>query len=318
MRCPFLREAQVKFCRASAYSKMIVRLPEQPEHERCSTSGYVNCSVAKKHLEERPSIDHCPFLNESLVQYCTAAAITKYIPYTESILSKCGTNSHTYCELFLGLSQPNEAVSETDVLNIGVNGGLPIVDEIKIPRNLFYSPNHMWLDIGNDDVYHIGIDAFLSKVIGSCDHITFLTTGGFHRPTVSFSVRGVELQCTFPMQLNIVRANTYLRSNPEKVFADPYTIGWLFEVKGEKPHRRGEHFNGLISGSDAAVWMKKEIERMTSLAHTMSALPDMHEAQLMADGGSFGPGFAHHLTREDLLKLFNDYFSPLTRWDIQQ
>ena len=108
MRCPFLREAQVKFCRASAYRKMIVRLAEQPEHERCSSREYVNCPAAKQHMEDRPSIDHCPFLHESLVQYCTAAAVTKYIPYTESVLSQCGTESHKYCELYLGLAQPQE------------------------------------------------------------------------------------------------------------------------------------------------------------------------------------------------------------------
>jgi len=315
MRCPFIREAQVKFCRASVYKKMIVRLAEQPENERCSSREYVNCPAAKQHLEEHPSIDHCPFLNESLVQYCSAAAVTKYIPYSESAISQCGTDSHKYCELFLGLSQSAEPITESETRDFCINGIHQYVDDVKIPGNLFFSPNHMWMDVGNDGICHIGVDAFMTKVLGSVDHITFITTKGFHRPTVSFSVKGVDIQFVFPLQLNIIRANTYLRTNPEKIFTDPYTIGWLFEATAEKTKQRNNKFDGLISGADSYTWMKQEMKRMTSLAHKISAQPDMRGAVLMADGGNFQSGIAQQLLREELLKLHNDFFSPLAGWN---
>ena len=198
---------------------MIIRLAEQPENERCSSPDYVNCAAAKQHLEDRPSIDHCPFLHESLVQYCTAAAVTKFIPYTESVLSQCGTDSDKYCELFLGLSQPID--ENTDKIQSCKDGNCAVrtVDDIKIPSNLFFSPNHMWMEIGNDGVCHVGIDAFLAKVLGTVDQITFGTTKGFHHPTISLTVRGVDLQFVFPIQMNITRANTYLRTNPDKIVA---------------------------------------------------------------------------------------------------
>jgi glycine cleavage system H lipoate-binding protein len=314
MRCPFLREAQVKFCRASAYRKMIVRLAEQPENERCSSREYVNCPAAKQHMEDRPSIDHCPFLHESLVQYCTAAAVTKYIPYTESVLSQCGTDSHKYCELYLGLANPNETVSPSSPAE--QNGICPQynIEDIKIPGNLYFSPNHMWMEVGNDGVCHIGVDAFLAKVLGTVDQITFVTTKGYHRPAISFTVRGVDLHFVFPHQMNITRANTYLRTNPEKIMADPYTVGWLFETTEEKTKSRNEKIDGLISGCDVYPWMKQEMERMTTLAHQISAQPDMRGAVLMADGGYFQSGFVQRLTREELLKLYNEFFSPLTLW----
>ncbi len=314
MRCPFLREAQVKFCRASAYRKMIVRLSEQPENERCSSREYVNCPAAKQHMEDRPSIDHCPFLHESLVQYCTAAAVTKYIPYTESVLSQCGTDSHKYCELYLGLAQPNESVTITGSSDMLAHCPDHTIDDVTCPGNLFYTPNHMWMEIGNDGVCHIGIDAFLAKALGTVDHITFVTTKGYHRPAISFSVGGVDLQFVFPLHMNITRANTYLRTNPDKIMADPYTVGWLFETTEEKTKSRSNKIEGLISGCDVQPWMKQEMERMTSLAHQISAQPDMRGAVLMADGGFFQKGFVHQLTREELLKLYNDFFSPLTLW----
>ncbi|MFA5832930.1 MAG: hypothetical protein WDA22_05560 [Bacteroidota bacterium] len=317
MRCPFLREAQVKFCRASAYRKMIVRLAEQPDNERCSSREYINCSAAKQHLEDRPSIDHCPFLHESLVQYCTAAAVTKYIPYTESVLSQCGTESHKYCELYHTLAQPQESTTEMEIANGNGSHYQNTVEDVKIPHHLFFSPNHMWMDIGIDGVCHIGVDAFMMKVLGPIDEITFITNKGYQRPTVSFSIRGVDLQFVFPMQMNITRANTYLRTNPEKINADPYTVGWLFETTETKFKNMNEQPNGLITGQLVHPWMVKEMNRMTSLAHKISSQPDMHGAILMADGGCFQTGLAQRLTREELLQLYNDFFSPLALWNLQ-
>lgn len=318
MRCPFLREAQVKFCRASVFRKMIVRLPEQPENERCSSRDYVNCPSAKQRLEEHPSVDHCPFLHESLVQYCSAAAVTQYIPYTESVLSQCGTDSHKYCELFHTLAQPNDGMCECDIPQKNGNKIQHLIDDVNIPSNLFYSPNHMWLDIGNDGVNHIGIDAFLAKVLGSAENITFLATKGFQRPTVSFSVHGVELQFIFPIPFNITRSNTYLRTNTGKIFSNPYTIGWLFETTDDKTKNNSERTEGLISGAKIYPWMKKEMERMTSLAHIISSKPEMNGSVLMADGGIFQIGFAQQLTREELLTLYNNFFAPMVLWKEKQ
>lgn len=317
MRCPFLREAQVKFCRASAYRKMIVRLAEQPANERCSSREYVNCPAAKQHMEDRPSIDHCPFLHESLVQYCTAAAVTKYIPYTESVLSQCGTDSHKYCELYHGLAQPQECSDDAAAGTCNGNGSLQFVDDVKVPSHLYFSANHMWLDVGTDGICHIGVDAFLTKVLGTVDHITFISNKGFHRPAVSFSVRGVEMQFVFPMAMNITRANTYLRTNPEKIIADPYTVGWLFETTEDKMKPLQNLTEGFITGETIQPWMQREMSRMTTLAHRAASQPDMRGAVLMADGGTFQSGFAQRLTREELLKLYNDFFSPLALWNLQ-
>jgi len=314
MRCPFLREAQVKFCRASAYRKMIVRLPEQSKHERCTSPEYVNCPAVKQHSEEHPSVDHCPFLHESLVQYCTAAAVTKYIPYSESVLSRCGTESYKYCDLYLAFAQPQDT---TELSSSSHNGVKRSDDEIRVPSELYFSPNHMWMDIGNDDIVHIGIDAFLAKVIGSADHVTFATTTGFHRPTVSFTIRGVDLPFVFPIPVHLLRANTYLRTHPEKIFSDPYTHGWLFEASLDRFKHTEVRHTSLLSGNEARLWMNNELQRLNTFVHNVSAQPDKHGVVLMSDGGSFQTGFVHLLAKEELLKLYNDFFSPLAVWNTQ-
>ncbi len=312
MRCPFLREAQVKFCRASAYKKMIVRLPEQPENERCSSAEYVNCPAAKTHIEDMPSVDHCPFLNESLVQYCTAAAVTKYIPYSESVNSQCGTDSHHYCDLYLAIAHPGKTT--IGIPNIKQQAGSPqneedfLINDIHIPSNIWFSPNHMWFEASPDGIIHIGIDGLMTKILGTIDRLTFITTKGVHRPTVVLTVNGVDLQLMFPQQVTITKANTYLRTNPQKIFFDPYRIGWLFE--GMEDKTKSPSYDGLVRGVDAVNWMNNELQRMNTLTHELASRPDLQGAVLIADGGNFQTGICQHLHKEDILRLFNDFFSP--------
>lgn len=312
MRCPFLREAQVKFCRASAHRKMIVRLSEQPANERCSSPDYVNCPAAKQHAEERPSVDHCPFLHESLVQYCTAAPVTKYIPYTESVLSQCGTDSHSYCDLYLALAQPGECGVEAAA------GCAANSSSIKAPKELYFAPNHMWLELAADGTCHIGLDAFITGVLGAPEHLTFISGIGTHRPAVSISIHGVDLQLVFPKPLTITRANTYLRTNPSKMVNDPYKSGWLFEATMDRSAQRSTLTEGLITGDAISPWMQNEMDRMSRFAHHAAARPDHKGQVMMADGGSYGLGFAQYLSREELLKLYTQFYSPLIHWNIPQ
>ncbi|MBW7888183.1 MAG: hypothetical protein H3C35_07470 [Bacteroidetes bacterium] len=315
MRCPFLREALVKSCRASAFKKLIVRMPNEITSERCSSADYIHCPAAKQCNVENPIVDRCPFLHESLMQYCGAAAVTKYIPYSESLLSQCGTDSHKYCELYLTLLHP-ELASHNNKKNLSGNGYSKNIEEVRVPAHLWYSSNHMWLNISEDGIFHIGIDGLLAKVLGKIDQITFLTTKGLNRPTVVLTIQGVDLQIMFPFQIMLTRANTYLRTNPDKIFSDPYTFGWLFEGVSEGKKETAMLCKNLITNQKAVQWMNNEQYRLTELVHQISSKPDAHGVSVMADGGEFQPGIAQLLSREELLNLFNDFFSPFVQWRI--
>lgn len=317
MRCPFLKEAQVKSCRTSAFKKMIVRTPAPLTTERCSSAEYIHCTAAKQYNVENPIVDHCPFLHESLMQYCGAASVTKYIPYSESVLSQCGTDSHKYCELYLALLQPEHHgdYAEHSHQNNG-NATRCYVDDIRVPNHLWYSPNHMWLDVSSEGILHIGIDAFLTKIIGKIDHLTYVTTKGINHPTVVITVQGIDLQIMFPHQIMITRANTYLRTNPDKIVSDPYSLGWLFEGISEEKNQTVLLCKNLITQQAALQWMENERNRMSTLVHQLSSKPNVYGISVMADGGHFQSGLAQHLSREELLNVFNEYFSPFAQWRI--
>lgn len=331
MRCPFLREAQVKFCCASEFKKLIARgqskMPNAGDDlsaERCSSPAYVDCPSAKQRCEDLPSQDHCPFLQESLCQYCSAASVVKYVPYSDPSLTRCGTSSHRYCELLMTMQNP-KLLTPHDVVAPEVDSseddasGYWMVDGIQTVGWLFYSRNHMWADIDEDGTCHVGIDAFLSRVLGKVDKLTFATTGSEHNPAFSVTVNGVDLQMIFPNRMVVSSINAHLRADPNRVVSDPYTLGWLFEGKSisnnEASTKGGRVDNapmkrGLIHGNSAKSWMQEETRRLTEFVQERSVEKHAKGQRLMADGGLFTDNILDCLSREEILLLYNEFFSP--------
>lgn len=277
--------------------------------------------MARPLLGEGVVLDQCPFLHDSLVQFCGAASLTKYIPYSEAVLSHCGTDSHEYCELFLALAHPDHS-SVHGVASAGTGSPEPLerevqVDGVRVRTDLLYSPNHMWADVSEDNTVHVGIDALLAGVLGSVDEITYVTPRGSHRPTVVFTVNGTELPLIFPFKMSISAVNAALRTYPSRLFADPYTSGWLFE--GTDLERQPSKSDGtgapmLISGGEAVSWMRNELRHVAEVVHELSQAVDSQGVVLMADGGDPQPGVGQHLSRGELLHVFNEMFSPLAGW----
>ncbi len=314
MRCPFLREAQVQSCRASSVRKMIAQGPGQSTPERCTSDAYRDCAAAKPLLEDDAPTGHCPFLHDSLVQYCGAASLTKYIPYSEAVLSHCGTESHRYCELFLTFAHPGPVPEPHDPTG---TTGEEMVDAVRVKKGLLYSANHMWAEVSDDGMVHVGVDAFLAGLLGSIDRINFVTSQGVQRPTVVFTVNRTDVQMVFPVKMQITGVNTSLRTYPARLFSDPYTHGWLFEGTGlqiEQESTSPDASSRLITGKDAVEWMTGEVRRVAEFVHGITHASTPSGMVLMADGGTAQPGVARLFSRDQLLQLFNEFFSPLAGW----
>lgn len=299
MRCPFLREAQVKSCQASAFKKMIARNSDDGQ-EKCSSDDYLSCPAARQLHEDRPSHGRCPFLQESLVQYCSAASVTKFIPYSESLISRCGNEGHRYCDVFREFMEAGSTAHDTGD------------ESIEVPENLSFAPNHLWLARTSDGSCHVGVDAFLVRAMGTIDRLSFLTAGGVDRPAVVVTTSGTELHLVFPNPMVIIRVNAYLRSHPERVTADPYGSGWLFEGTDRlsgKPRLEVEA--GLIAGAEARGWMDCETGRVAEVIHRHLS---EQGKPLMNDGGVFEKGCVRIFSHDELLRFVNEFFSPHVSW----
>jgi len=290
MNCPFLKEARVKYCEISAYRKMIP-IAGHVGQETCSSERYVECAVYRRHPQDTQE-PQCPYLRESRAQYCAASPVSRLVPYSETLASRCGGDSYRYCDAYLSIvARP-----------AGRRGGG--VAGIPVPRGLSYSANHMWLDAAKSGSCHIGLDAFLARVLGAVEGITFLKQTGVHRPSAVLTVRGVDLEVVFPNPILVTASNLYLRAHPAKLTADPYGMGWLFQ--GLQLPGQPSVAAGLICSDAVAPWIEREIGRMSAfLAECRSS---RHGATLMNDGGVFGPDVLQQLSREETLRLFHEFF----------
>lgn len=286
MTCPFLKETRMKYCQSSAIRKMIPFAQSNHADEKCSSGDYASCPVYQAQPPSGIERGSCPLLRVSLMQYCGAAPVAKFVPYSESLLSRCGSNSHRYCELFLAMARADAAAG---------------ADGIPMPEWLSYSDNHMWVDVTEDGACHIGVDGFLSRALGKIDRISYVWTKGLHRPTAVLTVGGCDLQIVFPNEVLLVNCNLYLRADPSRISSDPYAGGWLFEGEPVPDTTRN-----LLPGGQAREWMEREQRRINEFfqQHTAGA------GLLAADGGVLVEGAARHLDREARLALFHEFFSP--------
>lgn len=298
MSCPFLKETRVKYCDKSTIRKMI-RVAGNAAEETCSSPDYGRCAVYKRYpqaTEER----RCPHLRESLVRYCGTSAVSQFIPYREPPLSRCDSDSHRYCDVYLGATNCRALECAAGDREVAVGG-------IRVPTWLDYYPNHLWLDKSNGGSCHFGVDAFMTRVLGAVDRITFLIGSGVERPCAVLTVHGADLEVVLPNPILVTASNVYLRANPAKLTADPYGMGWLFQ--GVQLPDQPAVAAGAIHGDAILPWIEREVGRMSEfLSQCWNA---RHGAGMMNDGGVFSEGILQLLNREEMLGLFHEFFWSL-------
>ncbi|MGA7755216.1 MAG: hypothetical protein WCB05_20465 [Candidatus Sulfotelmatobacter sp.] len=281
MACPCLREGRARYCHAAPVRKLILDGPGATDGGRCASPRYLTCELASK---DGPQYERCPHLEEIRVQYCGVSPIPKLVPFSDSQLSSCTSDNYRYCDSYLHLAQPHAT---------------------KAPANLLFTPNHFWLDAEESGLCHIGIDGFVADIAGNVDGVTFVTARGTHCPTLTLTIHGVEWPMSFPNPVMIQKVNSRLRSGPHRLTTDPYGAGWLFEG-WEVPGRTRA---GLISGPQAEGWQAEERERLTQ---------EIHETHAPGcDGGAPVRGLAQFLSRQDLVCLFQHFFSK-TSWTVEK
>jgi len=305
MTCPFLKEAQVKYCQTATVRKLIPLAQTGRADEKCASSAHATCPVYRMQPQGDAS-GPCPHLRESLMQYCGAAPVTKFVPYSESLISRCGNDGFRYCELYLAMAHP-----------MAHSGAGEEVDGIPLPGWLQYSANHMWLDVTDDGTCHAGIDGFLSRVLGKVDRISYVRLSGRMRPSAVLSIAGTDLEVVFPNSFLLTKCNVYLRADPSPITADPYTAGWLFEgVPGPDTTK------DLLRGPAVREWMEDEERRMNQTLQEQGDREqgdreqgdreqgDRPQSLCRCDGGLFAEGVARKLDRDQMLSLFHEFFSP--------
>lgn len=269
MGCPYLQETAVVSCR---HARVRAQVPSGGAG-LCGTPEYTSCALWREHVSEAEP--RCPYLAEERMQFCAAAAVRKFVPPNDAFRPRCAGGGYRYCALYLDAAGPSAGPEE-------------VVDGIRVPVRLYYSPNHMWIEVREDGGCHLGIDGFLARTLQHVEQVGFLTTEGQSHPAVVVTARGMDVQVAFPNPLHIAAANRYLRADPDRLLRYPYSLGWLFEGC-EEPG--SPVCAGLIEGRDAPAWMRYEVERMRHYPRPRG--------------------------REELLRMMHDFFSPLASREVE-
>ena len=295
MHCPFLSEVQVRSCQLASVRKLIP-LAGAAAGELCSSAQFAECAPFRRLGQDAPGATACPHLVESLMQYCSAAPVMRLVPWSEAAVSRCGSGACRYCDLYLEMSW--------DSAHGCGQGGLGD-EELPVPPALRYTANHMWLDVAQDGVCHVGLDALFARLLGPVEAIEFITLPGAPGaaagavagsvPGAVLRVRGHDWQVAFPRPMHVTACNLVLRSDPSRLTSDPYGRGWMFMGTGVDAAQ-------LRTGAEAAGWMQAESRRLNEFVQARSGC--------YADGGVFESGLLATLPRGDALSLFNALLSP--------
>jgi glycine cleavage system H protein len=295
MHCPFLSEVQVRSCQLASVRKLIP-LAGAAAGELCSSAQFAECAAFRRLGQDAAGATACPHLVESLMQYCSAAPVMRLVPWSEAAVSRCGSGACRYCDLYLEMSG--------DSAHGGGQGGLGD-EELPVPPALRYTANHMWLDVAEDGVCHVGLDALFARLLGPVEAIEFITLPGASGaaagavagsvPGAVLRVRGHDWQVAFPRPMHVTACNLVLRSDPSRLTSDPYGRGWMFMGTGVDGAQ-------LRTGAEAAGWMQAESRRLNEFVQARSGC--------YADGGVFESGLLATLPRGEALSLFNALLSP--------
>lgn len=294
MQCPFLSETHMASCRAATVRKLIPQAA-LTANERCTSPGYGDCAMYRELAVADDAIAaRCPYHEETLMQFCSAAPVQRMVPWSEAAASKCGSGAFHFCDLYL-------EVTESSSHRVP-NPCADTCDELPVPSDLLYTRNHMWLHASEDGLCHVGIDALCARMLGPVERVDFLTTPGAagrarHLPSVVLRAGGHDWQIVFPRAMTITSCNLSLRRYPERLTADPYGRGWLFAGTGVDTR-------ALLHGEAVPAWMRSSTVRLNEFVQRQSA------EHAMADGGMFESGLLAKLERELGLQLYIDYLSP--------
>lgn len=103
-----------------------------------------------------------------------------------------------------------------------------------VPTELKYTKDHEWVRVTGDGVVRVGITDHAQKELGDIVFAELAAKGDSFGASEPFgtleSVKAVT-EVYAPVSGQVTALNDELNDSPEKINEDPYTDGWLIEIK---------------------------------------------------------------------------------------
>lgn len=132
---------------------------------------------------------------------------------------------------------------------------------LRIPKGLFFSRNHTWLELEKSGQVKIGLDDFLQNVLGKISIQPLKSTGDTVKKgeaLVLIQQGGKRLRVQSPISGEIVAANV-LSGDSDPYGTNELEAGWLYSIM---PDSWQKETSGFLLGDEAAKWFADEITRL--------------------------------------------------------
>ena len=116
------------------------------------------------------------------------------------------------------------------------------------PTELKYTPDHTWVRL-EGDIATVGITDFAQQQLSDIVYVEVETIGNtLAKDTIFGTIEAIKTTSDLfmPMSGEVLTFHEALIKKPEMVNTDPYSEGWMIQIKITTP----EEWNSLLSASD--------------------------------------------------------------------
>jgi glycine cleavage system H protein len=130
----------------------------------------------------------------------------------------------------------------------------------RLPADYLYSPSHYWMtrdeECGEPGVWRVGFTKFATRILGELVECEFdvkendpVTSGGVIGYVEGFKAMS-DLYCVVDGEFR--GGNPALQADACIIRNDPYTVGWLYRIKGT-PEPAAVDVHGYVDILDATI-----------------------------------------------------------------
>lgn len=170
----------------------------------------------------------------------------------------------------------------------------------EIPQDYCFHLGHTWVAKESGNGAKVGIDKFVTNLMGKIEHIEVRGTDRWVRQgqkLITLTSHGTSVDLVSPVEGVVMAINDDVLRDPSLIANDPYENGWIAMVNA--PDLKVNQRN-LIQGPMVAPWMQNNVTRLKEMVSPTPALAQ--------DGGTPITGLLPTLAPELQQKVVKEFF----------
>ncbi len=180
-------------------------------------------------------------------------------------------------------------------------------NDIALPSGVFFHPKHTWAHIMQSGRVKVGVDDFISKIVGSIDNVILPEVGANVKqgqPVFTLTSGDKKLDFVSPIEGKIAAVNSDVIENPS-LTKNPYKNGWYAIIE---PSNISRDIPALKIASDGVDWLKGEIRRFKEFLFE-SVNGNKLSLQTLPDGGLPTADILSQLDEENWKKFQTEFLN---------